>query len=78
MGRVDAKEDTEMDSLKNLASNAGSAQEWLNGIQFPIEAEELADQLQQKGAPDQMVAKVRNADMSRFENAQDVLGKIQG
>ncbi len=67
-----------MDSLKNLASSAGSAQEYLNGIHFPVDRDDLADQLQQKGAPDQVVEKVRGADLSRFENAQDVLAKIQG
>ncbi len=67
-----------MDSLKNLASSAGSAQEYLNGIQFPISKDDLADTLQQKGAPDKIVEQVRGADLSQFENAQDVLGKLMG
>ena len=64
-----------MDTLKNMANSAGSVQEYLNGIQFPIKKDDLADQLQQKGAPDQIVDRVRSADLSKFENAQDVLAK---
>ena len=64
-----------MDTLKNLANQAGSAQEYLNGVQFPIKKDDLADQLQQKGAPEQMVERIRSADLSKFENAQDVLSK---
>lgn len=64
-----------MDTLKNLANSAGSVQEYLNGIHFPIKKDDLADQLQQKGAPDQIVDRVRSADLSKFENAQDVLAK---
>ena len=67
-----------MDSLKKMAGDAGSLQEHLNGIQFPIEKDQLAEQLQQKGAPDQVVEKVRGSDLSRFESAQDVMGKIPG
>lgn len=67
-----------MDTLRNLANSAGSAQEYLNGIQFPIGKDDLADQLQQKGAPDQIVERVRSADTSRFENAQEALAKAMG
>jgi len=64
-----------MDNLKNLANNAGSAQEYLNGVRFPIKKDDLCDQLQQKGAPDQLVEQVRSANLNRFENAQEVLSK---
>ncbi len=67
-----------MDTLKNLANSAGSAQEYLNGIQFPIKKDDLADELQQKGAPEQMVERVRAADLSKFTNAQEVLAKTTG
>ena len=65
-----------MDTLKNLANSAGSAQEYLNGVQFPIKKDDLADQLQQKGAPEQIVERIRSSDLSKFENAQEALGKV--
>jgi hypothetical protein len=67
-----------MDTLKNLASSAASVQEYLNGIHFPIKKDDLVQQLQQREAPEPIVERIRTADLSKFENAQQVLDRARG
>lgn len=67
-----------MDRLRDMAGNAGSIRELLEGIEFPISKDNLLDQIQQRGAPEQVVNRLRDVDTSQFDSAQEVLAKAQG
>lgn len=66
-----------MDKLKNMGGDAMGLKDQLKDIQFPAGKDEVASQLEQKGAPSQVVDKVRNADTSQFNSADDVMSKVK-
>ncbi|HWV25042.1 MAG TPA: DUF2795 domain-containing protein [Thermomicrobiales bacterium] len=67
-----------MDRFKKMAGdamNSGIADQ-LKDIDFPCSKDELLDQLQKKGVPNQIIDKVRNVDTSRFDSIEDVKSKV--
>lgn len=66
-----------MDRFKDMANDAMNSQiaEQLKGIDFPIDKENLLNQLEKKGVPNQIVEKIRTVDTSRFSSFDDLKQK---
>jgi hypothetical protein len=73
--RVDVKADREgsMD-----LGNMGNMQQYLQGINFPAGKDEVASQAEGNGAPQDMVQKIKNAAMDKFNGPQDVMQAVGG
>ena len=56
----------------------GNMQQYLQGINFPAQKEEVASQAEGNGAPQDFVSKIRNAATERFNGPQEVLQMIGG
>ncbi len=54
-----------------------SVQELLAGVGFPISKEQLIENFQQNGATDMLLDRIRNANVSRFESADEVMNAIR-
>lgn len=54
----------------------GNVQQYLQGINFPANKEEVASGAESNGAPQDLVDQIRNAAKERFEGPQDVLQTI--
>jgi hypothetical protein len=70
-----------MDQMKDMAGDAmssGNLQDTLKSIKYPASKDEVINQLQQKGAPSQIVDKLRSVDMSKFNTPQEVISQVQG
>lgn len=66
-----------MDRFKDMANDAMNSQiaEQLKGIDFPIDKENLLNQLEKKGVPNQIIEKIRTVDTSRFSSFDDLKQK---
>jgi hypothetical protein len=53
-------------------------QQYIYGIDFPADREEVAAVAQDRGAPDNLVQKIRNANRERFQNSNQVLQAVRG
>ena len=53
-------------------------QHYIYGIDFPADKEEVAASAEERGAPDTIVQKIRNANRERFENPNQVLQAVRG
>ena len=62
--------------LSNL--DAGTLQQYLPGVRFPAEKEQIASTAEGNGAPQELVEKIRNASRERFNGPDEVLQEIQG
>ena len=68
--------DTGQDQGGNL--EASSLQYYLRRIEsFPAQKEEVAATTQSNGAPKDMVEQIRNADVERFNNPEEVMRALQ-
>ncbi len=69
-----------MDRIKDMASgfNPADLQKYVQDVNFPISKDDLMSQIQGKGAPSDMVDKIRNSDMAEFNGPQDVMSAVQG
>jgi hypothetical protein len=69
---------TTMDNLKDKAGDAmsGGIGDQLKDINFPASKDEVLRQLEQKGVPSQVLDKVRGADTSQFDSADDLKSKV--
>ncbi len=47
-------------------------QNYLQGVDFPADKEEVASAAESNGAPQEIVEKIRNADRERFDNSNYV------
>ena len=56
----------------------GNMQQYLQGINFPAQKEEVASQAEGNGAPQDFVSQIRNAATERFNGPQEVLQMIGG
>ena len=57
--------------LPNLGNlDLGQLQQYLQGVNFPAQKEEVASNAESNGAPQNIVAGIRNAAQDRF-NSQD-------
>lgn len=66
------------DKLKDMASgfNPADIQKYLEGVTWPIGKDDLVNVLKQNNAPDGVVNKVQDTDVSQFMNQGDLLSKI--
>jgi hypothetical protein len=53
-------------------------QQYLQGIDFPANKEEVASGTESNGAPQGFVDQIRNAATERFNSPEEVLQTIQG
>ncbi len=56
----------------------GDMQQYLQGIDFPANKEEVASGTESNGAPQGFVDQIRNAATERFNSPEEVLQTIQG
>ena len=56
----------------------GDMQQYLQGINFPANKEEVASGAESNGAPQDFVDQIRNAATERFNSPEEVLQTIQG
>lgn len=54
----------------------GNVQQYLQGINFPADKEEVASGAESNGAPQELIDQIRSAAKERFEGPQDVLQTI--
>ena len=55
-----------------------SIQELLVGIEFPVSKDELLDRLAMNGAPESVLAPIRQATATRFGGPQEVMEAMRG
>ena len=53
-------------------------QNYLQGIDFPVDKEEVASAAESNGTPQEIVEKIRNADRERFDNSNYVFQEVRG
>jgi hypothetical protein len=56
----------------------GDMQQYLQGVNFPANKEEVASGAESNGAPQDFVDQIRNAATERFNGPEDVLQAVQG
>jgi hypothetical protein len=49
----------------------------LPGVRFPAEKEQIASTAESNGAPQDLVAQIRNADTERFNSPEEVMQALQ-
>ena len=62
--------------LSNLDS--ATLLQYLPGVRFPAEKEQVAATAERNDAPQELVEKIRNADTQRFNGPDEVLKAVQG
>ncbi len=62
--------------LGNL--DAGTLLQYLPGVRFPAEKEQVASTAESNGAPQDLVEKIRGASRQRFNGPDEVLQELQG
>jgi hypothetical protein len=62
--------------LGNL--DLGQLQGYLQGVNFPAGKEEVASNAESNNAPRELVEQLRNSGTENFNNADEVLQKVQG
>jgi hypothetical protein len=68
-----------MDSLGGLSDlNLSELQQYLGGINFPADKQEVAFSAESNGAPQAVVAQITNAATERFESPEEVLQAVRG
>ena len=53
-------------------------QNYLQGVDFPADKEEVASATESNGAPQEIVEKIRNVDRERFDNSSQVFQDVRG
>ncbi len=53
-------------------------QNYLQGVDFPADKEEVASAAESNGAPQEIVEKIRNVDRERFDNSSQVFQDVRG
>jgi hypothetical protein len=85
MGTLIAWEPTREDEDMNPGNSgdlgnldAGTLLQYLPGVRFPAEKEQVASTAEGNGAPQELVEKIRNAGRQRFNGPDEVLEEIKG
>ena len=63
-------------SLGNL--DLGQLQQYLQGVNFPADKEQVASNAESNNAPQELVQQIRNASTQRFDSPDQVLQAVQG
>ena len=61
--------------LGNL--DAGTLLQYLPGVRFPAEKDQIASTAESNGAPQELVEKIRSASRQRFNTPDEVLQEVQ-
>ncbi len=65
--------------LPNLGNlDAGQLQQYLQGVNFPAQKEEVASNAESNGAPQNIVDGIRNAAQNQFNSQDEVLQAVKG
>ncbi len=56
----------------------GELLQYLQGMSFPANKEEVASNAESNGAPQDMVGQIRSASTERFNSPEEVLQAVQG
>lgn len=67
-----------MDKIKGMVGDAGGLKDKLDGINFPVQKNQLVSQLQQKGVPSQVTDQLNKVDTDQFQSKDDVMSKVKG
>jgi hypothetical protein len=68
-----------MDSSDNLSDlNLSELQQYLGDTNFPADKQQVASNAQSNGAPQAVVAQLRNSSIERFEGLEEVLQTVRG
>jgi Protein of unknown function (DUF2795) len=68
-----------MDSSGDLSDlNLSELQQYLGRTNFPAEKEEVASNAESNGAPQAVVARIRNSSIERFEGLEQLLQAVRG
>jgi hypothetical protein len=62
--------------LGNL--DLGQLQQYLQGVNFPADKEEVASNAESNNAPQELVQQIRNSGTQTFNSADEVLQTVQG
>ena len=57
--------------------DVSNVQYYLRGVNLPAGKEEVASTAESNGAPQDMVAQIRNADTERFNSPEEVMQALQ-
>lgn len=58
--------------MVDLKGNLGDFQKYLEGINFPAKKEDLENQMKEKGAPQEIIEKIKTFAGDRFNNIQEL------
>jgi hypothetical protein len=65
--------------LPNLGNlDIGQLQQFLQGVNFPAQKEEVASNAESNGAPQNVVDGIRNAAQDQFNSQDEVLQAVKG
>ena len=65
--------------LPNLGNlDIGQLQQFLQGVNFPAQKEEVASNAESNGAPQNVVDNIRNAAQDKFNSQDEVLQAVKG
>ena len=65
--------------LPNLGNlDIGQLQQYLQGVNFPAQKEEVASNAESNGAPQNIVDGIRNAAQNQFNSQDEVLQSVKG
>ena len=65
--------------LGNLGNvDLGQLQQYIGGVNFPAQKEEVASNAEGNGAPQDLVQQIRNAATERFNSPEEVLHAVRG
>ncbi len=65
--------------LPNLGNlDLGQLQQYLQGVNFPAQKEEVASNAESNGAPQNIVDGIRNAAQNQFNSQDEVLQAVKG
>ena len=69
-----------MDRIKDMAGgiNPAEIQKHLEGVTWPLGKDDLVQVLQRNGAPEKVVDKIQESDLSQFNGIQDVMSSATG
>lgn len=69
----------DLGNLGNLGNlDLGQLQQFLRGVNFPAQKEEVASNAEGNGAPQGLVEQIRNAATERFNGPEEVLRAVRG
>ncbi len=66
----------DLGDLSNL--DTATLLQYLPGVRFPAEKEQIASTAEGNGAPQELVQQIRNSSRDRFNGPDEILNEIQG